>query len=52
MKVLFIQTPDSKVVFLLGATDLPVSPQTNRMRYQKTFFCIQLETKKAQAKIF
>jgi hypothetical protein len=33
-------------------TDLTVPQQTNRMRYHKTFFCIQLETKKAQAKIF
>ena len=37
-----------KVVFL-GATDLTESPQTNSMRYHKTVFCIQLETKKAQA---
>ena len=28
------------------------SPQTNRMRYHKTVFCLQLETKKAQAKNF
>ena len=37
-----------QIVFL-GATDLTESPQTNSMRYHKTVFCIQLETKKAQA---
>jgi hypothetical protein len=40
-----------KVVFL-GATDLTASPQTNRMRYHEAVFWIQLESKKAQAKLF
>ena len=38
--------------FFLGATDLTESPQTNRMIYHKTIFCIQLETKKSKAKFF
>jgi hypothetical protein len=41
-----------KVIYNLGATDMSVPPQTNRMRYHKTFLCIQLETIKAQVKLF
>jgi hypothetical protein len=36
-----------KRLLFLGATDLNMPPQTNRMRFHN-FFCIQLETKKAQ----
>ena len=39
-------------VFFFGAADLIESPHTNRMRYYQTVFCIQLETEKAQVKIF
>ena len=36
----------TKVVFF-RRDRFDFSPQTNRMKYHKTFFCIQLETKKA-----
>jgi hypothetical protein len=37
------------VGIFFAATDLTVPPQTNRMRYHKTVFCSQLETKKASS---
>jgi hypothetical protein len=46
------QKNQKKFGLFLGATDLTESPQTNRMRYHETGFCIQLETKNAQAKNF
>ena len=39
---LFLSCKDVK--FVLDATNLTVSPQTNRIRYQKTVFGIQLKT--------
>ena len=51
LELIVKREPLAKVVFL-GATDLTVSSKTNRMRYHKTFFYIQLKNKKLRPKFF